>query len=99
MAAVRPAGPDPTMISLLSVLPSEADTKPGPPGAVPIAGAPKSIASEGRGAGADGAATAVSAEKSMTSPPNAGRAPVPPAPTVLGLPPGPPAPPAGPSAP
>src|SRR5258706_1290015 len=43
----------------------------GPPGAVVGTASPKSIARAGRGAGAAGAATEVSAEKSIESPPNA----------------------------
>src|SRR5512143_3752564 len=63
------------MISLLSVRPSCAASKPGPPGVVASAGAPKSIARSGRGAGAAGAATDVSPEKSMRRPPKAGNPP------------------------
>src|SRR5688572_30675158 len=69
MAAVRPAGPEPTMISLLSVRPGDAAAKPGPPGAVATAGPPKSMVRSDRGAGAAGAATDVSAEKSIARPP------------------------------
>src|SRR3970040_2148551 len=74
MAAVRPAGPRPATMTLLSVRPGEVApgdgaTKPCPPGAVATAGPPKSIARSGRGAGAAGAATEVSPEKSMARPP------------------------------
>ena len=61
------------MISLLSVRPSEAETKPGPPGrAVAASGSPKSIAISGRGAGAAWRRDRVSPEKSMDRPPKAG---------------------------
>src|SRR5688500_8196418 len=58
------------MSSLVSVRPSWIEVNPGPPGAVARALFPKSIARSGRGAGAAGAATPVSFEKSIDSPPN-----------------------------
>src|SRR6185436_19167767 len=68
MAAVRPAGPEPMIRSFVSVRPSPPPVKPGPPGTV--VGAGESYAMSGRGAGALGAATPVSPEKSIARPPN-----------------------------
>src|SRR5204862_499446 len=51
-----------------------AAAKPGRPGAVATAGPPKSMARLGRGAGATGAPTSMSFEKSIARPPNEGAA-------------------------
>src|SRR6185369_14067414 len=69
MAAVRPAGPEPTIRSLVSVRPGPPFELEGPPGAGAGSSSPKAIVSGERGAGAYGAATEVSPEKSMVMPP------------------------------
>src|SRR6185369_12266317 len=69
MAAVRPAGPEPTMRSLVSVRPGPPFEVEGPPGAGAGSSSPKAMVSGERGAGAYGAATEVSPEKSMVMPP------------------------------
>src|SRR6266550_5605551 len=74
MAAVSPAGPEPTISSFDSVRRSPVAVKPGPPGVVATACPPKSIARLGRGAGATGAPTSMSPEKSIARPPNGGGA-------------------------
>src|SRR5215212_10609858 len=70
MAAVNPAGPEPTIRSFGSVRPSWLALKAGPPVVRPTAAPPKSIWRSPSGAGAAGAATPVSPEKSIERPPN-----------------------------
>src|SRR5258706_5959805 len=69
MAAVSPAGPEPTIRSFVSVRPGPPLAVEGPPAAGTGNSSPNSIVSGKMGAGAYGAATEVSPEKSMVRPP------------------------------
>src|SRR6476660_6965086 len=77
MAAVRPAGPDPTMTSFASIRPSPLAIVDGPPVAVDawVGLDPIAIGADPNGV----AAPAVSPERSMARPPNgfSGAAPLP----------------------